>query len=276
MNAQLAPNESIPAEVATNATALATRDQAQRILTVAESYTIDSREMFELAGAELRTISTRRKAIEEERLKITRPIDESKKRVMEFFRAPLEILDQAERLLKGELAKFETAERQRIAAERAEAERVARAEREEAERVAREARERAEAERREAARLAAEARSEAEQKAAQEAAARAEAAAEQAAEADAVAETAAVAPPPAIVTEAPKAAGVSFRTTYKARVVDRDVFLAHALQNAERRSLLSIDESALNALARAFKGALQIPGIEFYEERNTAAARVAR
>lgn len=71
---------------------------------------------------------------------------------------------------------------------------------------------------------------------------------------------------PAIVAEAPKAAGVSVRKTWKARVTNPAVVPVYA-NGAEIRP---IDAAALNNIARLTKGTASIPGVEFYEESTTA------
>lgn len=61
----------------------------------------------------------------------------------------------------------------------------------------------------------------------------------------------------ATVTEAPKAAGVSMREVWRAKVVDL---------NKVPREYLIVNQSALDALAKATKGSINIPGVEFIKE----------
>lgn len=72
---------------------------------------------------------------------------------------------------------------------------------------------------------------------------------------------------PAIVAEAPKAAGVSMRKTWKARVTDPVAVPIYA-NGAEIRP---IDAAALNNIARLTKGTANIPGVEFFEESSIGA-----
>lgn len=59
------------------------------------------------------------------------------------------------------------------------------------------------------------------------------------------------------VTYAPKAAGVSMRETWIAKVVD---------ESKIPREYLTVNMTALNAVAKATKGAVKIPGVEFVKE----------
>ena len=59
------------------------------------------------------------------------------------------------------------------------------------------------------------------------------------------------------VTVAPKAAGVSMRETWVAKVVDKSKVPLEYME---------VNLSALNAVAKATKGKLQIPGIEFEKQ----------
>lgn len=72
---------------------------------------------------------------------------------------------------------------------------------------------------------------------------------------------------PAVVAEAPKAAGVSVRKTWKARVTDAAAVPIYA-NGAEIRP---IDGAKLNEIARLTKGTAIIAGIEFFEESTIGA-----
>lgn len=74
-------------------------------------------------------------------------------------------------------------------------------------------------------------------------------------------------PAPAVMAEAPKAAGISMRKTWKARVTentDVPVF-------ANGVEIRPIDMAALNNIARLTKGTASIPGVEFFEEASLSA-----
>lgn len=61
----------------------------------------------------------------------------------------------------------------------------------------------------------------------------------------------------ATVTVAPKAAGVSFREVWKAKVVD---------ESKVPREYLIVNQTALDAVAKATKGSIKIAGVEFVKE----------
>jgi hypothetical protein len=61
----------------------------------------------------------------------------------------------------------------------------------------------------------------------------------------------------ASVTVAPKAAGVSMRKVWRAKVIDIDKV---------PREYMTVDQASLDAVAKATKGKIKIPGVEFVEE----------
>lgn len=232
---------------------------ANSALLVAQSFIIDSPEVYEAAGVELREIAGRMKRIEEARLSITRPMDAAKKAVMDLFAKPMETLQQADKALRASMLAWKRAEDERIARERAAAEAAARAERERIEREEREARERAAA-------LAAQGDA--------EAAAQAEAEAEAAAEAVALAEVA----PPVVVEAVAKVEGVATRKVWKAEVVDFSALVKAAAAGLERGdatllAYLEANTTALNGVAKAMKDAARIPGVRVYADETLAVRR---
>lgn len=187
---------------------------ARQTLDIANAFTIDSDTMYEMAGTELKDIKAKRNQLDTLRKSMTQPLDESKEKIMDFFRQPLDWLDDAEAALKRGMLTYKQDQ-----------ERKARAEREKA-----------------------------------------------AAEARRIAEEAKAknpdAPPPVVIAapvvtkEAPKVSGVSTREVWKFRVTD---------PAAVPREYLVIDEPKLGAMARATKGTVTVPGVEFYSEEVMAA-----
>jgi len=236
---------------------------------IALAVEIDSPDMLAIASDELRGIATRRKQIEELRLSLTRPLDESKKRIMDLFRAPTERLEQAETLLRKGVLTYQQAERAKAEALRREQEAAAAAARAENERIQREAEE---AQR--AARAAAIASASASERAAAEAAAT-EAAA-RAAEARDRIEVSDIAPL-APVAEAPKAEGVSTRQTWKAEVTDINALIDAAGKpgNEHLRAFLIADTKALGQAAKAMRAQARIPGVRIYAEESLSVRRTA-
>jgi hypothetical protein len=68
-----------------------------------------------------------------------------------------------------------------------------------------------------------------------------------------------VAPVVEVAQIAPKVEGVSTRKTWKARVIDA---------GQVPREFMTVNETALNAYARATKGKMPVAGVEFYEEES--------
>jgi len=262
--------------------------KASRQLQMAQGYTIDSAMLYEAAADDLKAIKTQAKELEEKRKAMTIPIDNAKKAIMDFFRAPANYLEQAEQIIKGAMLAYQAEEEKKRRAEQARADELARQERE---RIQREAAAAAA----EAARIEAEAAAErkriadeaaaalaagdaAEAERLQEAAAisltESVIAAEQAAAEQASARAVAsiiMAPPVAPVT---KTKGIATVEKWKARVVDKAALIAHVAANPQYSELLTVNDTALNAQARSLKGSLLIPGVEAYPEQ-TISARAA-
>lgn len=220
-----------------------------------------------------------------------------KSRMLVFQRAEDERVERERREREAQ----ERAEREALERQQREAQERERQARLEAERVQREAQERADAARRqaeaeaeaarkagdaaaaEAAQAAARAAQEQADREAAEARERAEAealaAAQQADEAQAAMDLAEVAPAmPAVVSQA-AAAGVSTRKTWKVKSIDKAALVVAAAKAIESGdddkaqqllAYLSVDESALNGVARSLKGAARVPGVVFGEVSNLA------
>jgi vacuolar-type H+-ATPase subunit H len=203
---------------------------AVQFLDGAKALEITDDAMYEAAGAELSSIKSRIKDLETKRKEITTPMDQAKKRIMDLFRGPLDVLTQAKTVVERGMASYYQ-EQERI--------------RREAERKARE----------EAAKIQEKLRREAERKAAK---------LEdkgQADEARALREQApvvvpAAAPPP------PKAAGTHTRESWTAEVVDKMALIKAVAEGRANHMLIEPNQSALNKQAAALKGALDIPGVE--------------
>lgn len=266
---------------------------AEQAYETAVAVDIDSTQMFQMAGVELQGIKARAKQIDELRLSLTRPLDESKRRIMDLFRQPLARLDEAESLIRKGMVEFQQAERARQEHARREAEDLARREREvlerqrqEAEAAARRVREEAAAAQRVADDAAAAARKAGDEETARKAeaanriaqaqaeaaAAEAAAAAEHAAAEIEIADIAPVAMP---VVDAPKAIGISTRQNWKAEVIDLQALVTAAAESAKRGDTtllgyLQADTKALGAVAKALKQQARIPGVRIYAEEGLA------
>ena len=272
----------IPAELREHAQAQAAPEQAQHWLQVAQSYQIDDDDMYAAAGDELRSIVTMARKIEEQRKAITGPMDEAKRRVMDFFRVPLDRLGQAESVLKASMAGYQRLQLQRAAEARAKAEAAAAEQRRAQEAAAAEQRAREAEAQAERDRLQAQAEAQMQQ-AIDTGDATAMAQAEQTMAAAAAVQPAPVEQPAQIeapvaapaVPLAPRAAGVSVRTVWKARVTDKSAFIRAAAGRPEIEALLSVNESALGQFAKATAGKAPLAGVTFYEEPVVAVRRRA-
>lgn len=254
--------------------AAAANKEANALLDVAKAYTIDSPEMYELATDELRNIATAKARMTETRLSITRPMDAAKARVMDLFRAPLERLEEADRVLRGAALDWKRAEDARIAKERAEAERQ---ERERLAELARQQRE-AEAAERKAREEADKAMAAGDTQAMTAALVAAEEASSQREAAEDAVELAEVAPVAAMVAAPVKAAGISGRVTWKAEVVDLGALVtaaANALAKGDDSLLAHLlpNTTSLGQVAKALKDKARIPGVRVYGEESLAVRR---
>jgi colicin import membrane protein len=97
--------------------AIALTQQAKALRENAE-ITIDSQISLDQATAFLRGVKSLAKQIEDERVSITKPINDALKAINDLFREPKAILDDAERKVKGAITAYQ-AEQRRIADEAA-------------------------------------------------------------------------------------------------------------------------------------------------------------
>lgn len=105
---------------------------------------ITTAEEYEAAAAKLASVKGALKRLEDKRVSITKPMNDSLKAVNAMFAIPKDRLDKVERQIKAGLVTYtEAEERKRVEAQR-KADEEARAEKERAEKAAREIREKAE------------------------------------------------------------------------------------------------------------------------------------
>jgi len=247
--------------------------QAQEAAAMLARYTnfaVTTADQYECAAAVLKEIKGKTAEIEDLRKSLTRPLDDSKKRIMDLFRRPLDMLTAAEGKVKRALLTYQQ-EQERI---RQEAERVARAaQQKEQERLAKLQRE---AEARAAAAVA-----EGNEKKAAEAKKKAEefAARKQVAEAA----------PTSVQSFVPAVKGLSTKKTWRAEivnaaaipvgdnvVVEKKVITEKGFAREEliyRRGLWVLDQSFVDKQAAASTGTLAIPGIRIYSEDTMASGK---
>jgi len=209
----------------------------QLTLQTVEVLTITSADEYQQAGAMLREIVTRAKDIDDERKAILRPLDETRKRVMDLFRPALENLAEAERRLKGSISIWAAVEQERIRQEEARLAEIAR---------------------KEAEKLAAKA-----QKAIESGHYEKAAALETAADNVTVQEVAAPA----------KAAGISTRENWSAKVVDKVALIQAVAEGKVEQGAIEVNLVYLNRIAKALRGdmAKRYPGVEAVSETTVVA-----
>ena len=231
--------------------------------TFAATYAVETAAQYQHGAEDLKRVKAAQKKLEETRTSLTKPINESLRRLNDFFRAPADRLAAIERTIKAALTRFAD-----------EQERVRREEQRKAEEAARKERERLEAQAREAERRAQEKAAE-ERRAAEEAAAagRAEEAARLAARAaateakaaskvEAIETRAAAVVAPIISREPPKVAGVATREVWKFTVTDPALV---------PREYCVVDETKIRKVVAALKGDTTIPGVRIWCEKSIAA-----
>lgn len=222
--------------------------EPRMFLMQAKALVITNNEENTLAADDLKRIKAKAKELDEQRKALTKPLDDQKKEVMEFYRPATEFLTEAEKILKGAMAKY-NAEQERIAAvERArEAARVA----EEQQRL-----------RREAVELAAKAQ-EAAKAGDTDAAFLAQVEAE---EKLAVAEIVTAAP----VAEQTKQSGISYRSTWSAEVTNIVELCQFVAANPNMAHLVEANLTELRKMAVAMRENLNIPGVKAVENKTVA------
>lgn len=212
------------------------------LLEMAESYTITNPEMAVNAGEELKEIKALYKDLEKKRTGATQPINQALREINGWFKPAKQWLKDAEGLLKTKLLKYQ-AEQDRIAQE-----------------AQRKIDEEAEQERKRLEKAAALAAQAGMDERAEELREEVEVQQEELQQA------------PVIKSAAPKIEGIVTKTTWKAEVTDKLLFVKHvASTRPDLIALIQINQSALNGQARSLKGSLDLPGIRVYEEKNIAA-----
>jgi colicin import membrane protein len=191
----------------------------------AKAFVIDSPELAAIAGDDLKEIARRLKAMEEERMSFTRPLDEVKKRLMDKYRPYIERLQQADSILRTGLLGWQRKERDRIA----ELQRIEQA--------------RLDEERRELEKKLEKAKPPA-----------------KVAELEQKLQEADIAPRQGIAP-AIKVQGVSTRQRWKLASVDKLALVKAAAENPKLLMYLLVDESAINKVAVAMGENTDIPGV---------------
>ena len=216
---------------------------AELILVENREVTITSQSEYEGLAKVLKEIKAKYNELDTKRKEITKPLDHAKKQVMELFSKPLDMLRKVESIIKGAMIAY-TEEQERKAREIQEklcqeAERKAEIERkrkEEQERTWREKQRKLEEEGKVAE--AQRAQEKAEQRALEAKMVEAEV--------------------PVIAQLKVEAKGVSYREQWSAEVIDIDQL---------PRSYMIPNQQALDKIAQATRGTIQIPGVKFTSKK---------
>lgn len=212
---------------------------AAAALDLVQSFEITDDATYAIGAEELQGIKAKASALDTQRKAITKPLDEAKAAVMNLFRGPLEVLGQAEGILKSKLLGYQQEVARKAAEERAAAEKAAQAERD---------------------RLQAEADALVAQGRAGEAAVKEQVAAM------------IVAAPPA-AQAAPAAKGLATRETIEHEVVDLLALIQHVAAHPELVNLLAVDTVKLRAYVKGLGMQCNLPGVKVYPKQTIAARK---
>jgi len=187
---------------------------------------ITNQEQLDIASDVLKDVKARYKELDNQRKSITQPLDAAKKQVMELFRLPLELLEGAERKIKGLMIGYTNEQERKAREEQARLQKLADAE---------------------AAK---------QKKILDEKIARAELSGKTEKVEELEAQKEAVVPidVPVISANVDTPTGISYREKWNAVVIDEKLV---------PREYLIVNQQALDKVAQATKGSLQIPGVRF-------------
>jgi hypothetical protein len=213
-----------------------TADTEKMLMPIGTEVHIVTADDYEDAAATLQRIKGRSKELDDLRRSLTRPIDETKRRIMALFERPMSLLVNAEAAIKRGILGYQR-EQERLRSE-------------------------------EEARLREQARKEQERLLARSA--RAEAAGKEEM-AEALEDQAAMIIAPIVVSDTPRISGLSTRQTWHAEVVDKMALIQAVAAGHVPDVVLVPDMTILNAQARALKTALDYPGVRAVPEQVVAA-----
>jgi hypothetical protein len=267
---------------------------ADSVNAVANSITINSPAMYEIAVEELTDLQRKVDDLTEQRFKITRPMDTSKKEVMDLFRGPIERCEVGIAFLKKLMLDYVTAERKRAAEAQRIADEQARQERLRLENEARDQQAAADQKVREA--QAAAEKAAAATKAAEEATAAGDIEAANKASAEALAANqvqaaahadaqvaharvtlnqtiASVMTAPVVASAAPKISGVSTSERWTAEVTDLLTLVKFVAANPQYITFLQANMTPIKQMATSLKANMKIDGVRAFPQAGLTARR---
>lgn len=216
-------------DIASQEKLLPANAEAGRLLATANAMQVSSVEEATDASSICKTLSERIKSLEAERKKITKPLDDAKKSAMDLFRQPVDTLKNALEITRGKVTRYQLEIERKEKEKQAQLDEQARKQREKLETKAAEAEEKGQTEKAEQLRN----------------------------KSNEVVEHQAVAPKPQ---------GASLRKTWTGEVADIKALCKAIADGAAPETLVKPDQSAINAYARATKGAAPIMGITFSQK----------
>lgn len=221
-----------PVEIAMRET-----ETTQALCETYDNYIIDSPDAYQASAEDLKSIKAKIKELTETRFSLTRPLEESKKKIIALFKVPLDFLARAEaKVKKGITGWHQQQEEIRLAEEQ----RLAEMQRQEAEKLRKQAEKeavKAEALKTEKGRAEAKAKAEKLQ-------------------AEAVATTAMT---PTVESKVEDISGISKRRDWKFEIIDASQI---------PREYMIPDEKYIGLIVRASKGKKEIPGVKIFYEDN--------
>lgn len=211
----------------------ARKTDVKSLVNIAAAIEISNQAEFEASNIVLVDVKKRIKELDEQRKAITKPLDDAKKEVMNLFRDPIDLLERAEKYIKGLMLKY-------------------------TDKMEREARE-------EQARLQklADQEAEKEKKKIEAKIERAVASGKENKVEDLTAQLETIVPitAPVIAPAIEKISGVVMKSTWIAEVVNIDEV---------PREYMEVNLKALNKIAQATKGSIKIAGVKFSETKSIA------
>jgi len=228
-------NSNFPTEFKAPEKIVALKNLAIQAFEKSGNIVIKNDDDYELAAEILKGYKKQAKELLAERKKQTDPLDQSKKAIMAFFKKPSDFLDMAEKKLKASMLDYQQKVEQRRKEKEEEARRAADRERKYQEDLARKrletAKKKGDSDRIEQIND----------------------------EIEEIKNESVVFAP---VVETPKASGISTREIWSAKIVDKMALIKAVADGKAPATLLDVNTTIANQLARSMKKDLSIPGIE--------------
>lgn len=214
--------------------------RASELLATAEQVRIATVEEYEGAADWLKQIKARAKAIEEQRVELTKPLNATIKKINDLFRRPADLLQKAEASLKRGMLSYQQAEERKRLVEQERLRELARKEEERLRKLA------------EARAVTAEKKGDLER-------------------AEAIRENVPTIPVPVVApVTVPKVAGMATRELWKCEVTDVMALVKAVAAGEVPSEAILPNDKYLGQTARALKSNLRWPGVRVWSEESLA------